>query len=56
MGKAIDPHDHVAAGVEALEGLITERTRWLIEHHMEGHEYRAGTLGHRAKRRLAECE
>lgn len=56
VGKAIDPHDHVAAGVEALEGLITERTQWLIEHHMEAHEYRAGTLGHRAKRRLAECE
>ena len=35
VGKAIDPHDHVAAGLEALEGYITLRTAWLIEHHME---------------------
>src|SRR5262249_30376568 len=25
VGKAIDPHDHVAAGLEALDGFITER-------------------------------
>jgi hypothetical protein len=56
VGKGIDPHDHVAAGVEALEGSVTERTLWLVEHHMEAHEYRAGTLGHRARRRLAESE
>ncbi|HYE62845.1 MAG TPA: HD domain-containing protein [Phycisphaerales bacterium] len=56
VGKAIDPHDHVGAGVEALEGSVTERTLWLVEHHMEAHEYRAGTLGHRARRRLAESE
>ncbi len=54
VGKGIDPHDHVAAGVEALEGLISERTEWLIAHHMEGHEYRARTLGERARRRLEE--
>jgi hypothetical protein len=56
VGKAIDPHDHVAAGCEALEGAVTERTLWLVGHHMEAHEYRAGTLGHRARRRLAESE
>lgn len=56
VGKAIDPHDHVAAGIEALEGLVGERTSWLIEHHMEAHEYHAGTLGARAKRRLGESE
>jgi hypothetical protein len=56
VGKAIDSQDHVAAGLEALGGLVSERTLWLIEHHMEAHEYRAGTLGHRARRRLAESE
>ena len=35
VGKAIDPQDHVAAGVEALRGAVTERTLWLIEHHMD---------------------
>lgn len=56
VGKAIDPRDHVAAGVAALEGLVSERTMWLVAHHMEAHEYRAGTLGMRAKRRLSEHE
>jgi predicted nucleotidyltransferase len=56
VGKALDPHDHVRAGLEALEGFITERTRWFIEHHMEAHALHDGTLGQRAKRRLAESE
>jgi hypothetical protein len=34
-GKAIDPQDHVAAGVEALRGAVTDRTLWLIAHHMD---------------------
>ena len=40
----------------ALEGSITERTAWLIEHHMEAQAYRDGTLGHRARIRLQESE
>jgi hypothetical protein len=56
VGKAIDPHNHTGAAVEALEGAITERTSWLIEHHMEAHEYRTGTLGHRARKRLEESD
>jgi hypothetical protein len=40
VGKAIDPHDHVKAAVEAVRGAVTERTAWLIEHHMD-------LLGHR---------
>ncbi|MCI0456984.1 MAG: HD domain-containing protein [Gemmataceae bacterium] len=52
IGKGTDPSDHVAAGLSALEGLITERTRFLIEHHMNAHDYRAGKLGHRLKRVL----
>ena len=56
VGKAIDPYDHVAAGLEALEGAITPRTRFLIEHHMDAHAVADGTIGHRAKLRLAESE
>jgi predicted nucleotidyltransferase/predicted HD phosphohydrolase len=56
VGKAIDAHDHVNAGLEALEGFITERTAWLIEHHMEAHALYEGSLGQRAKKRLAESE
>ncbi len=35
VGKGIDPTDHVAAGLEALEELITQRTRFFIAHHMD---------------------
>jgi predicted HD phosphohydrolase len=56
VGKGIDPADHIAAGLEALDGFITERTIWLIEHHMLAHDARAGTLGVRAHRRLRENE
>jgi hypothetical protein len=56
VGKGIDPYNHVAAALEALEGFITPRTAWLIEHHMEGHALHGGTLGARARRRLEESE
>ncbi len=42
----------MAAGLEALEGFVTERTAWLIEHHMVAHTLRDGTIGARARRRL----
>ena len=56
VGKAIDPSDHVGTALEALEGSISERTAWLIEHHMEAQAYRDGTLGHRARIRLQASE
>ncbi|MCA9077070.1 MAG: HD domain-containing protein [Planctomycetaceae bacterium] len=56
VGKAIDPDDHVEAGLEALDGYITDRTAWLIEHHMEAHRIHDGSIGYRARRRLAESE
>lgn len=56
VGKAIDPYDHVGAGLEALDGFITERTGWLIEHHMLCHDLRDGRLGSRAHRRLRQSE
>jgi hypothetical protein len=52
VGKGLDRAHHVEAGLSALEGLITERTAWLIAHHMEAQAYRNGTLGARAKREL----
>ena len=52
VGKAIDPRDHVAAGLAALEGTVTGRTEFLIAHHMDAHDLADGTLGHRAKLRL----
>lgn len=56
VGKAIDNEEHVVEALVALEGTITERTEFLIEHHMLAHEYRDGTLGHRAKERLRASE
>lgn len=56
VGKALDPHDHVAAALEALEGHITPRAAWLIEYHMAAHQLHDGTLGVRSRRRLAASE
>ena len=56
VGKAIDPADHVGAGLEALEGFITGRTAWLIENHMLAHTLLDGTIGARARKRLQQAE
>ena len=56
MGKAIDRHEHVTAGLEALAEHITPRTAWFIAHHMEGQELLDGALGVRARRRLEASE
>lgn len=53
VGKAIDPSDHVLAGLEALDGFISDRTAWLIGHHMETHRIADQTLGARRRRKLA---
>jgi hypothetical protein len=52
VGKAIDPGDHVGAALLALEGLITDRTRFFITHHMDAHAVRGGTVGGRLRREL----
>ena len=54
VGKGIDPYDHVGAALLALDGLVTERTAWLIAHHMEAQAHKNGTLGARARKRLEE--
>lgn len=56
VGKAIDRQAHVAAGMQALEGAVTDRTMFLIAHHMDAHALHDGTLGARARRRLTESE
>ena len=53
VGKAIDPDDHVSAGLEALDGFISERTAWLIGQHMESHKIHDRTIGARRRKRLA---
>ena len=56
VGKAIDREDHVGAGLEALDGFITARTAWLIEHHMIAQGLLDGSLGVRARRRLQRSD
>lgn len=56
VGKAIDRRDHIAAGLEALEGAISPRTAWLIEHHVMAAAWREGTLGIRTRRRLEAAQ
>jgi hypothetical protein len=56
IGKGLDPERHTEAALEALEGFITERTAWLIEHHMEAQLILDGTIGARARRRLHQNE
>jgi predicted HD phosphohydrolase len=53
VGKAIDRDDHIRAALEALDGFISERTAWLIEHHMEAHKLHDRTIGTRRRRRLS---
>ena len=52
VGRAVDPRDAVKATLESLEGVITARTAWLIEHHQEAAALRDGTLGARSRKRL----
>ena len=52
VGKAIDARDHVAAGLEALEGTLSERETFLISHHMDAQALRDGSLGRNQAARL----
>lgn len=48
VGKAIDPAYHAKAGAEVLEGFVSERVLFLIEHHMDALKLKQGLLGHKA--------
>jgi predicted nucleotidyltransferase len=54
VGKGLDPGDHVGAALSALDGLITERTRFFIEHHMTAHLIRARTAPHELRNALKQ--
>ena len=56
VGKAIDPYDHVGSGVEELCEFVTDRTLWLVKHHMLAHQIHDRTIGARALRRLQANE
>jgi len=56
VGKAIDPYNHVEAGLESLAEYITPRTGWLIKHHMDAHGIRDGSLGQKQRSRLQAHE
>jgi hypothetical protein len=56
VGRGIDPKNHVEAGLNALSGLISERTAWLLEHHMVARGLFDGTIGARARRRLVASD
>jgi hypothetical protein len=52
VGRAIDMREPVRAALESLDGYITERTAWLIEHQGEAAAHHEGTLGARSRKRL----
>jgi hypothetical protein len=56
VGKAIDPSDHVQAGLDVLNGFISDRSAWLIANHPLAHSYRDGTIGARALRRIRRSD
>jgi hypothetical protein len=52
VGRAIDRADPVAATLDAIADLVTERTRWLVEMLPAARGHVDRTLGHRGRRRL----
>lgn len=56
VGKGLDRREHIEAAVAALDGFVTPRTAWMVEHHCEALLLRNGSLGVRARRRLEASE
>lgn len=52
VGKAIEATDHVVAGVNAIRGAVTDRTLWLVEHHMDLLPGREKNLTPRTRREI----
>lgn len=53
VGKGLQPHgDHHAETMRLLQGRVTPRALELIERMQQGLSYRAGTIGHRARKAL----
>lgn len=56
VGKGIDPYDCGAATLTAVQDIVSDRTLWFIEHLPLQLRASEGTIGARARRRLAEHE
>ncbi|MBV8309941.1 MAG: HD domain-containing protein [Planctomycetaceae bacterium] len=56
VGKALGSQDHAGAGAEAVRGAVTERTLWLIGHHMDLLIARERGLSARLRRELEASE
>lgn len=54
VGKGIDPTEAHEATLTAVQGIVSDRTFWLIEQLPLQHRVSEGTLGARARRRLAD--
>jgi hypothetical protein len=52
VGKGIEPRNHVEAALRSLNGLISDRTRYLIENHRLAHDYRDGSLNTKMRDKL----
>jgi len=56
VGKGIDPYDPLPATVTAVQDIVSDRSLWLIENLPTQLKASEGTIGVRARRRLAEHE
>jgi len=56
VGLAIERQDSTAASLEALQGLVSERTAWFIENLPVAQDLASGVLGMRGRRRLNASE
>jgi len=52
VGKAIDPRDHVKAGLRAMEDCTSPRTRWFVENLPFAKQWLNGSVGRRLRARL----
>lgn len=56
VGRGLDPKNHVESGLNALSGLISERTAWLLQNNLPARGLIDGSIGARARRRLVANE
>lgn len=56
VGKGIDPYDSCQATITAVQDIVSARTLWFIENLPQQLRASEGTIGARARRRLAEHE
>lgn len=56
VGRGIDPYDAHTATLTAVQDIVSDRTFWLIENLPTQHRLFDGTIGIRARRRLADHE